>query len=248
MNMENQTIPSTKILDFVPKAVAAIVSLSALGYFAGWREAKAYYSALGATWVASSVSASSLLQLSATTIVAIVFGAFYSLVLLNDKKLSPRKLSLACAVLLLISTIALSTSQGLFGHPPAIAAYSLAILGSTLCAVAAGVTLTELYCNTRTSPGAPPTNHLWLLYWFVLPGLFWAPDRLGQAQALRDMDPTTSPLPIVSIDATQGSGTWRLVQILQDKALLIRIGAKESSTQFKIVDAREINLIESTKK
>jgi hypothetical protein len=246
MRSEPSPSGSNQLWELVPKAVSTIVSLSALGYFIGWRETQAYYTAIGAGWAAASVPPLTLLQKSANTIVAMAFGAFISLVLLSDNKISTRKLSWACALFFLASAACLLASQGTFGELPSTAAYSFASVGSLLCAVAAGVTLAEWYGHARASQASISSGHLWLVYWIVLPGLFWAPDRLGQAQSLRDMDVTHSPLPIVLIDPTQSAGTWRLVQLLQDKALLVKLDTKEINRQFKVVEAKDIQSIAFT--
>lgn len=113
-----------------------------------------------------------------------------------------------------------------------------------MCALRAGITLAELYGHSETAQiSVASSGHLWLVYWVVLPGLFWAPDRLGQAQALRDMDTTHSSLPIISVEPTQFTGTWRLVQPLQDKALIVKLEAKERDRQFKLVEAKDIKSI-----
>lgn len=243
MNNEYSSVEPSRLWDLFPKAVSTIVSLSALGYFVGWKETQAYYTSIGASWAAASVPPLALLQQSANTIIAIAFGAFYSLVLLNDNKITTRKLSWACAIFLVASSICLIASQGTFGQLPSSGAYAFAAVGSMLCAVAAGITLAELYGHTKAIQTPLKSGHLWLVYWVVLPGLFWAPERLGQAQSLRDMEVTNSPLPVVAVDSTQPTSAWRLVQLLQDKALLVRLDAKESQRQFRVVEAKDIRSI-----
>ncbi len=246
MNAEHSSVESNRLWDLLPKAVSTIVSLSALGYFVGWKETQAYYTSIGASWATASVPPLILLQQSANTIVAIIFGAFYSLVLLNDNKITTRKLSWACAIFLLASSVCLIASQGTFGQLQSTDAYTFATIGSMLCAVAAGMTVAELYGNTKAIQASLSSGHLWLIYWIVLPGLFWAPERLGQAQSLRDMDLTNSPLPFVAVESTQPASAWRLVQLLQDKALLVKLDAKEGQRQFRVVEVKDIQSIAAT--
>lgn len=243
MNTDHSSVESSRLWDLLPKAVSTIVSLSALGYFVGWKETNAYYTSIGANWAAASVPPLALLQQSANTIIAIAFGAFYSLVLLNDKQITTRKLSWACATFLMISSVCLIASQGTFGQLPSPGAYTFATVGSLLCAVAAGITVAELYGHTKAIQALLSSGHLWLVYWIVLPGLFWAPERLGQAQSLRDMDVTHSPLPFVAVDSIDPASAWRLVQLLQDKALLVRLDAKDSQRQFRVVEIKDIRSI-----
>ena len=60
---------------------------------------------------------------------------------------------------------------------------------------------------------------------------------------MRDADITASPLPIVTLEPSQAPGVWRLVQLVEDKALLVQLSAKESTRLFKIVEAKEIKAI-----
>lgn len=246
MNAPHSSVESIRLWDLLPKAVSTVVSLSAIGYFVGWKETKAYYTSIGASWAAASVPSLTLLQQSANTIIAIAFGAFYSLMLLNDNKITTRKLSWICATFLLISSVCLLVSQGTFGQLPSPGPYTLASIGSLLCAVAAGITVAELYGHTKAIQAPLSSGHLWLVYWIVLPGLFWAPERLGQAKSLRDMNVTHSPLPFVAVDSIQPANAWRLVELLQDKALLVRLDAKENQRQFRVVEVKDIQSIAVT--
>lgn len=246
MNAPHSYVESNRLWDLLPKAISTVVSLSAIGYFVGWKETKAYYTSIGASWAAASVPPLTLLQQSANTISAIAFGAFYSLTLLNDNKITTRKLSWASAAFLLISSVCLLASQGTFGKLPSPGPYTFANIGSLLCAVAAGITVAELYGHTKAIHAPLSSGHLWLVYLIVLPGLFWAPERLGQAQSMRDMDVTNSPLPFVAVDSIQPANAWRLVQLLQDKALLVRLDAKENQRQFRVVEVKDIRSIAVT--
>lgn len=239
---------SNQLWELLPKAVNAIVALSALGYFVGWQEAQAYYKAIGADWAATLMPSLTLLQHSANTIATIAFSTFFSLVLLGAGKISMRKLSWVAVSLALISSVCLSASQGVFGLLPSQLAYWCALAGAAFYAVSAGSTLAEIYGSSRVSQGTASSGLFRLVYWAVLPGIFWSPHSLGTAQALRDMDVTLSPLPIVSLDSTQGAGAWRLVQILQDKALLVKLDGKELNRQFRVVEAKDIRSIAVTSK
>jgi len=236
---ENQSF-----LDALPRVVAALVSLSALGYFAGWREAKAYYTGLGAPWASAMLSPQSLLQLSATTMVVVLAAAFLSLQILLESKLSLRKVDWACGLALLGAAICLFASQGQIGGISSLGAFALATVGSYLCAIAAGLTLTQLYFTLKNTSGKKlVAGHLWLVYWFVLPGLFWAPDRLGQARAQLDSDLTSSPLPTLKLAQGPNAGeSWRFVHLASDKALLLRQDAA-GKLVFKLVEGKDIDSI-----
>ncbi|MCU8030897.1 hypothetical protein L5M51_14180 [Shewanella sp. SM73] len=235
-------------LELLPSAIAALFSLSALGYFVGWREANSYYTALGAAWAAASVSPLALLQLSASTIVTVAAAAFFSLILVLDHKVSLRKLSWFCAACLGIAGILLAASQGLFGYAPPSGAHILASVGSQFFAISAGVTLSELIGHIRQSSQPISSGHLWLIYWFVLPGLFWAPDRLGEARAIRDAEPLSSPLPVVELDSSLQPSDWLLVQLVGDKAILMMLADEAHNRRFRMVEVQDVKAFGSTLK
>lgn len=238
------------LFEVLPRAVAAIVSLSALGYFVGWRDASSYYTALGAAWAAPAIQPLALLQLSATTMIGVAAASFFALVLQLEDKVSPKTLSWVCAVVIGVAGLCLAASQGLFGSISPPGSYAFAASGSALCALAAGITLTELFGHIKQSTNSRfSSGHLWLVYWFVLPGLFWAPDRLGQARALRDAETSSSPLPLVKLSqGAMPSGAWRLVHVAEDKALLMLLADSPQKRVFKIVEAKELETINSTSK
>ena len=97
MSSEQSKPDPASLWSTLPKAISLVVSLSALGYFIGWRESNAFYEAAGAPWAAMSVPPAALLQQSSSTVLAIAFGAFFSLVLLIDNKVQTRKLTWFCA-------------------------------------------------------------------------------------------------------------------------------------------------------
>ncbi|MFO1328096.1 MAG: hypothetical protein U1F56_12120 [Rubrivivax sp.] len=245
MSSEQSKDDPASLWSTLPKAISLVVSLSALGYFIGWRESSAFYESAGAPWAAMSVPPAALLQQSSSTVLAIAFGAFFSLVLLIDNKVQARKLTWFCALLLLASSLCLLASQGSLGKLEPKHAYTFASIGSTLCAVAAGITLTELYEGTRSGQTKMSSGYLWLVYWFALPGLFWAPDRLGQARSLRDMDVSASTLPSVSLDQPPVPGDWRLVHLYQDQALIVKLDSKRQDREFKVLGSKDIRLISS---
>jgi hypothetical protein len=233
------------LFESLPKAVAAIVSISALGYFAGWKEATAYYSALGAPWAISMLAPQSLLQLSATTIIAVVLSAFLSLQILIDSKASLRRIDWFCGLVLLLSAICILGAQGQLGNISSNGAYALASVGATLCAVAAGVTLTQLHFTLQRQPEGTKlqSGHLWLVYWFVLPALFIAPDRLGNARARLDSDVALSRLPNVTLPQNVSQHRdWRFIHLSGDKALLLRWDAATKRSS-KIVDAKDLEYV-----
>lgn len=246
MHDDDPPSKSSVVLDVLPRVIGGLVSLSAVGYFAGWRQTQTYYSSIGASWATTLIPPQSLLQLSAGTMLAIVFGAFYSFILLIDSKIKVRTLTWTCAILLLVATTLLLIAQGTFGAISPQAASLLSSSGAILCAVTGGITATEFYAGLRSSQGVNSSGQLWLVFWLVLPGLFWAPDRLGQANSIRDTDLESSPLPKVEMADSGNQGTWRLVHTHEGRALIVRLSVKPEDRVFRLVDASDIEAISYT--
>jgi len=223
------------------------VALSALGYFIGWREVAAYYSTLGATWAAASVPPLALLQLSANLIVVAAAASFFSFLAVLESTAHPGALHRAGATTFALACGLLAVSQGLLWDVSPFMAYQLALAGSFVCAVTAGITLSELLWHTRQPGRKVSPWHLWMVYWVVLPGLFWAPDRLGQARALRDASVSHSSLPVVPHGPGIGrTGEWHLVHMFEGTALLMLPADSPQKRLFKLVEAQDVQVASST--
>ena len=246
MHVDASPSNSSVVLDVLPKVVGGLVSLSAVGYFAGWRQTQTYYSSIGASWAASLIPPQALLQLSAGTMLAIVLGSFYSFILIIESKVRVRTLTWTCTALLLVATVFLLIAQGTFGAVSPQAASLLSSGGAILCAVTAGITITEFYAGLKSQQSVNSSGQLWLVFWFVLPGLFWAPDRLGLSNSIRDTDPVSSPLPKLLIEEAESQGTWRLVHTHEGRALIVQLSKKPEDRVFRLVDAKDIKGISFT--
>lgn len=232
-----------KVVRAVPQVVTGLLSLSALGYFIGWREASAYFAALGAPWAASGLTPLALLQLSSTTVVVIGMSAYVAYGLVVDGQATANGLGWICAVCLMLSCVGFIPSIWDPLHVAVETKYWLAVAGALLYAVAAGFTAAELIVRFKSSNSQVLPIHFWLIYWIILYGLFSAPSRLGLARAHYHVDPTSTALPTVSLMESSPRQTWRLVYISDGKALLISPDKQREKSEFRVVEVTQLQSI-----
>jgi hypothetical protein len=217
--------------------VTALISLSALGYFIGWRQASAYYEALRAPWAASMLQPISLLQLSASSAVFIGISAFAAFTNLATGSTSQKGLDRLCVVLIIVAVALLFGRMTNWLSPKN--AYAAATIGVLAYEAAAGITGAQLLARLSLSGWRLNVGHFGLLYFVVWCGLLTAPDQFGRARAEYDLDANASPLPAVALPDSPNP-TWRLVHIADGKALLVSLGKKPHDSIFRIVEATDL--------
>jgi hypothetical protein len=237
-NSEKTLASASHIAKSLPQIAAAVVTLSGLAYFIGWREASAYYLTLGAPWAASGLTASMLLQSSSGLVVLIGISAFLAICLLAEGHATARGLGWTCAGALMVAALLFLPAAIKVSWASSQVSYGLATAAAFLFAVAAGLTLAELVARYRDSSFR--TSHLWLIYWVVCYGILNAPSFLGQAKAAYRLDPTCTALPPVSVPGAIPTANWRLVYIADGKALLIWPAKEREKALFRVVEVKEI--------
>lgn len=243
----DRTISSAaEIAKTVPKIASALLSLSALGIFVGWRDASAYFNAIGAPWAAQGLSATTLLQSSSGPIAIFAIIAYLSVTYLANSIATTRNINRATLISLILSFVFfLPTLYNPIGISSKLV-YGFATAAALLIFVSAGLTFAELIAHFRDTGSKFRPSHLWLVYWVVFYGLLQAPERIGQARAEYHLDVKSEALPIVVRLGTPPSEVWRLVYLTDGKALLMLVSQKREKTIFRIVEAKDILSISST--
>src|SRR5437660_1625725 len=77
---------------------SGVIALSALGYLIGWEEARAYFSALGASWAVPMLPPLHLLQMSSPIILPMALSVLLSIERLAQGETTTRKLSRAAVI------------------------------------------------------------------------------------------------------------------------------------------------------
>jgi hypothetical protein len=179
--------------------VTALLSLSALGYFIGWREASAYYGKLGAPWAVLMLPPFALLQLSPEIAVLIGIVAFLGFEALATGQVSAQSLRRWTLIILMIAIGLYYASSQLSHWLTAWEAYFATRLVAWAFAISAGLTVAELLGHLKLAGWQMKPTHMVLIFGVVWFGLLVAPDQLGQARALYHLDPATTELPLVEL-------------------------------------------------
>jgi hypothetical protein len=173
-----------------PQVVAALISLSALGYFIGWREATGYYNALGAPWAVSMLPPFVLLQLSSTVAVLIGISGFLGFTQVATGSMSVSTLGKVSRIIIWVGMAAIFAKALLLDTLlPAVVTYYAALVVAWAYGAAAGLIIGELLGRLKLSDwGEMKPTHLGSVSMGIVIGLFMVPHYLGQAHAAYDLD------------------------------------------------------------
>jgi len=244
----NSPLPAAvTVAGLLPKLGGAVAGLSALALLVGWREAQAYFSALGTPWFTESVSAAGLITRSAGLMTTIAFSVVLSVYNLSQGTATVKGLRRWSIILLFLAAplfFAGSLPGNLFSKNGLYVCY---ILGAYATSISGGLTIGEVIARLSESDLQWDGYHVWLLYLAVSYGIFQAPDRIGYAQAQVDTDIGLSRLPKVVLTPVNVGESWRLVCIQGDKALLALLTTDGRDNVFRIVGVGDVQRISSTK-
>lgn len=240
MNSPKAVNPAKAMVRLFPQIVAALLSLSALGYFIGWREASAYYGALGAPWAVSMLPPFTLLQLSSDIAVFIGISAYVGFNNLATGHATAKRLGHSVGIILIIAFILYFANLVLSRWVPALVIYIVATAVAWAYATAAGLTVAELFGHLKLSEWRMSATHMPLIYFVVFLGLFQAPDQLGRARADWHLDPKATTLPIVNLPGAAADSKWRLVHIADGRALLISPAKERQNCTFRVIEAKDL--------
>lgn len=229
----NSTKSVTTIVRLLPQVVAALVSLSALGYFIGWGEASVYYATLGAPWAISMLPPFALLQLSASIILMMVMFGFVAFMI----GIPVKALGWITAVILFAALALLFVPPGRLSTDKV---YVAAEIGGYLYAAAAGLAIVELVGLLKLANWSFQKRHFHLVYIAILFGLFVAPQQLGRARAEYHLDPSSTALPAVDLPGSPTDLKWRLVHIIDGRALLISPAKERQNSAFRVIEAKDL--------
>ncbi|MGB4781516.1 hypothetical protein [Candidatus Methylomirabilis sp.] len=237
---------ATSVASLLPQVAAAAAGASVLGLFAGWRDATAYFSSLGASWFMTALTPSMLIQRAAGLMGLLVLFAFLSIYNLTHGAATAkglRKYSILLVVAATVLFIVPTLAERWVGKQ---VVYYCSVAGAFASAISAGLTIGEVVARLVDDELAWGGYHVWLLYLAVSFGLMQAPDRMGYARAQVDGDQKTSSLPKVEVVSGAPEKAWRLVMIAGNQFLLVSLGETPHSHTFRVVDANAISEIRSS--
>jgi hypothetical protein len=228
----------------LPQVAGAVLGLSALGYVAGWREADAYYSAIGAPWFARQLPPAQLLLESASFIGGIAFFAVLTLVSVANGAWSLESVSRWARWLTFTGVggyaIALILDQWILAGW-----ISLTLAFSTaMWSIAVGLFAGELVGSFRRDQTTWEIRQLMLSWAVVSLGLWYGPMALAGNRARVDMKISESSLP--HLIGPGVDSTWHVVTVTGDRALAVHLDTLAKARLFRIVNLTDSMMIRST--
>lgn len=240
-NPANSTLRSASVVfGLLPQLAGLVAGLSALALLAGWREASAYYSELGAPWATGMLAPTHFFLLSASIVITIGMFTVLSVYWLTEQLATATKLCRWSLIILVPAGIFVLASLDPWHWFSIMTVYLCAVGYAHLIAAAAGLTVGELIASLAEQEMKWHSYHVWLMYWVVFVGLLQAPDRVGTAKALLDGDLQSSKLPVVSIVAPVTSRDWRLVTTINGSFLVVALTSMRENRAFRVLGANEI--------
>jgi hypothetical protein len=235
------------VASLLPQIAAAAAGASVLGLFAGWREATAYFSGLGAPWFVASLSPTMLVGRAVGLVGMLGLFAFLSIYNLSLGHATAKGLR-RWSIILLVIAMALFVAEMLPDRwISKNTAYVCSMLGALVVAISAGLTIGEVVARLADSGLAWNGYQVWLLYSVVFLGLMQAPDRMGAAKAQLDGDIKNSGLPKIEMSPATPGKEWRLVYPLGSQLLVMSLGEKIDAHTFRVVDANAVIEIRSSR-
>lgn len=231
------------VLRLLPQFVGILVSVSAVAYFAGLREATAYFSYLGASWAVSLLSSTDIVQRSIPLIYPIAVTIFLVVVGLLDTSATSsglRRLSLAIGIACVIALFVPLISEPWISP---LAAHVSSYIAGVLWAVLAGLGVGQLIARRKEGDTHWQAYHLWMVYLVILYGLWMAPDQMGRSRAELDAHARESLLPRVTSSQLPDTEIWRLVGPLGNQMLVMRPSDEPKHRVFRIVENSDLSEI-----
>ena len=237
---------ASEVLQGIAAVVAPLVGLSVIAYVVGLQEADAYFSSLGAPWVAKLLGPTRLLQFSSWVVLALLVFAFASVHSLAEGS-THRKMHWSALATLLAGAVALGVARfattTLDNHSRAL----FAGLGAILFAVSSGYTFGEVIATFKEAGFRWSANQLFLLF-SSFPLAFWlAPRVMGDAHATLVIEKPRLMLPTAELSTPDAQNTWYLLEVVESAAVLVQFPENSKHAQFRVVALTEVRSISSTK-
>ena len=230
-------LAAATLLGGLARLAGVIAGLSAVAYYIGWREERAYYENLGCQWFLQLVPTTSLVQVAIPAIFSTAIFAFLAFESLVQGRATSRGLSRWFNWLALIGLIApLLPLERVLG---AKLMGLISVAAAALLSAAAGVLIGLLVARLAESQQQWKAEHLNLLYLLVFLGLWTIPENHGSERATQDGDPVTSRLSVASVRDDPGD-EWRLVAALEKQLLLVQLTPRSQDRRFRLVDSADV--------
>lgn len=229
---------------FLPKSASVFVGLTGVAYFSGWTEEVAYYSALGAPWIVSSLPAFAFLLLSAGMVASIAVSAFISLHHIAVRKNGHKHVVWTSGALIIIASclgLAPQIVPACWLSPYRI--WLFADAHAQLMFLGAGGLLGEAISQFRCLKLKLSPATAFTIYLFVVYGLYSTPAQRGTARANFHIAQSSNALPVVQFIGGLTNERWQLVEVLGQNALLIKLASTSEGKVFRLVQTKDVTAI-----
>lgn len=224
------------VANLIVKMAGAVVALSALAYYVGYKIETAYFSTAGASWVIGLMTPTELTQAGQSVIILVGSSLFSSLILLMSKSITAknfRRLDIVLQITAVIFLLAVVISSKYWGNQRI--SYTLSFAAGILFALGAGFTIGELVARLGEKGLTWSGYHLKLIFFVYMSALIVTPQILGNSKANLDFSSEATSLPIAKISG-ELPGDWRLVRIVGGKYLLVSLSTDPALRRFKLVE------------
>ncbi|MGZ3182936.1 MAG: hypothetical protein ACXU8N_10890 [Telluria sp.] len=231
---------STGIVDSIMSGATRVSGigfiLTAVCWFYGWRFTQAYFDRVGAGWVTELLPTSSVIQHGVSPTISIAVAGY----LLFDGIVRHKWTSVGFrpwAIVLLLSVFCLGLLLELFDRKA-----GLVVQGATMYIGLSfvGWCVVLLIWEYSKSGSKLTPNALTMLYAVLYLGLYQCPSMIGKIKA--DLDFQTQALPRVGVMRADPEENWRLVEIVNDKALIYSGGTPRAAARFRLVEFKELSV------
>ncbi|MEQ4902594.1 hypothetical protein [Enterobacter hormaechei] len=230
------------VLGLLPQITGLAVGFTGLAYIIGWKESSAYYRELGAPWASSMLTSVQIMQTSISLITIIFAIAFCSFVALLENKAGMKGLRRWSIFFLVLASITYCSSFIFDKH---VSSNLLVGITGFFWAIATGTTVGELIACLALRELKWSGYEVYLLYFILAFGIFYAPILTGESRAKIDADFTSNRLPTVRLNENK-INEWKLLGPCGDNFLLITQSTDKKGRLFKVVAAESISEIKAT--
>lgn len=232
----------TQLARILPSLGASVVAISAIGYLLGWLMVRTYYDSIGANWYYKTFSSTTMFREASNVLMFLAGGLVVGIKALmsgtETKTIVKWDAGIGIAGCIIILIVIPFDFKQEYEK-----AYYIAAVGCMVVSVVGGLILAELISSLKDSRLKWSGSHISLLVTVFSLVLLYAPITMESSRAKFDMSPTQSTLPYAKKIGCQ-SCIWRLVNVVEDKALLARISDQKAFRVFQIVSLTDEWVIE----
>lgn len=236
-----------RIINVLPKIASLTVGITAFAYLIGWLQAKAYFSAFGASWLLSELSVQSLLGYSWVPLTILLFFCYLTTLDLTEGKTTKVKnilftLKYGRILIITIFIIQMVLISLKINSLQIFISYTLVFIMIYYSTSAYGYLILSLQ-NPKFKWDLPST---YLTFIILFCGLYLVPTNLGRSSAYRNLDPERSTLPKIQLKS-DSQPNLRLLHKSGDMYYSFILSGNKDYPEIIILNGSQIHIIQGIK-